>query len=166
MTIDDLTAEFARSATELSEEDVRRAGPYTRKVIRWLKRTGNPEGQTGGYFLGGRRALRRGSSVIGLVLARAAIDLARAVSAGLTGRAHEAFDGADSPADEPTSSTFGEALVRALPRGEQALAAVVLKQASEMFGQSVPIRQLTREVRRRIELFELLAYECQRLGIY
>lgn len=155
MMPENLAAVFTHLEADLSEEELRRVGPYTRKLIRQLQRPGR------------RAVVRLGAeaSAVQLVLAQAALDLARAARNGLTGRAYEYFP-EDFPADEPTPGTFGEALVRALAYGERALASVAIEQSVKVFGRTIPRRNLARAIRRRIERFELLAFEFQQLHIF
>jgi hypothetical protein len=151
----------------LLDKDLRRFGPFTRKVLWQLRRRGTRPRGALYRAMGVRRrpGRRREARALGTVLVRAALDLARATREGAARKAYELFVRDDCPLECPSTLPFGEALIRALPRGEAALAKVVVREAAAVLKQIEPSRRLKQEVARHIELFELLAYEGSRLQV-
>ena len=143
----------------------RRLGPFTRKLLRRLSPVDSAPALAPHRALAvrPRSELRREYFAVVTVLVQAARDLDAPAPADSGCGAYDAYFREDCPLGGPAPSSVGAQLVRALPGGEVALAAVVAREAGILLGRRTPGRRLLREVHRHIELFELLAYEAARL---
>jgi hypothetical protein len=166
---------LSSNTPEQLAEARQRLGWYTRRVI---DRVTAPCLDLAGpirELLGRHLPARRGCCdrvpdtrlAIAAVLVHAAFDLVQAALREPARFAHQAYDlffREDRPLDmDETPPTLAGAVARAAGRGETALAALIAREASTRLGLAEPTPRLTREVRRRLECFVLIAYEAQQM---
>src|SRR5262245_60654810 len=104
---------------------------------------------------------------VGCVLVHAALDLLTELLSepeSQAGRAYELYFREDYPlGGYDTPATLVEAIAQASGQGEQALVALVAREASSRLGLPQPSPSLTEQAARHIESFKLLGHESRRI---